>query len=205
MIAIKKLLSVAVLLLAIGLAGYFAFDHYFINAVSELDAKTPEEQEEILVSSEDYQDLEEVVALKKQVEAMEKGMGAAAEKENEAAASPSGILSKAAIENNLRTKLNSLQAEYTGRLNGLAGQAKSEYVGMRSKKAKVNLDALANKYIGLAGGLEGQCDARVYAAIAYAENQLELFNYESSMPGQARRQYQTIKAQRRKSMLSSIR
>lgn len=206
MILIRKLLSASLILLAaIMLAGFFLFNHFFINSASELDSKTPEQQEEALVSSEEFKDLEEVSALKEQVELMEDGKGAVAVTESAASDSVVTVPSKTSIENGLRAKLIALQSEYTGKLNRLVGQAKAEYVQICSGKTRIGLDELARKYISIGSALESQCDARVYAAIAYAENQLVYYNYESSIPNQAREQYQTAKAQRRKAMLSSIR
>ena len=89
-------------------------------------------------------------------------------------------------------------------MNALVGRAKAEYIQLRSGNSKVELKALADKYIAMGNSLEAQCDARVYAAIAYAENQLEYFNHKSSVPGQARQQYLREKAQRRKNLLNSI-
>ena len=128
----KKLLVVLVLLAILLLAGYLLINYFFINATSELDAKTPEEQKQALVNSEEYADLEEVAALKKQVELMEKGKppvvgddfagavnggtgsGSAATNETGSGDSTSsaGVPSKQAIENNLRTKMYNLRGEY---------------------------------------------------------------------------------------------
>jgi hypothetical protein len=220
MVIRKKILTVIILLAGLLLAGYFLISHFFINAASELDAKTPEEQEQTLVESEQFGDLEEVAALKEQVELIEEGKSpivgkpsGGIENSNGSAGGADGgskdsgtrTSSKKSIETNLRSKMYALQAEYNGKLNALASRAKAEYVRLRSSNSKVNLNVLASKYIGMGNSLEAQCDARVYAAIAFAENQLEYYSYQSSIPDKAREQYRREKAQRRKSMLNSIR
>lgn len=224
MSAIKRLLKIIVLLLLVGLAGYFLFNHFFINVASQMDKKTPEEQQQLLVGSDEYSDLEEVAALKEQLKRLEEGKPPLIEQDLEGSGSDSSgesrggnpenrdnypesysrAPSKQGIENSLRKKMSSLQSEYNGKLNALVGQAKAEYVRLRASDSKVNVKDLANKYMAKGNSLEAQCDARVYAAIAYAENQLAFYNYKSAVPNEARKQYVKVKAQRRKSLMNSI-
>ena len=223
--AIKKLFKIVILLALVVLAGYFLFNHFFINATSQLDEKTPEEQAQVLIGSDEYAGLEEVAALKEQLQRLKEGKSPVVEEGLEASgngSSPQGsegypenldnsresysrsIPPKTAIENTLRTKMYSLQSEYNGKLNALVGQAKAEYVRLRASNSKVNAKDLASKYIAKGNSLEAQCDARVYAAIAYAENQLRFYNYKSTVAREAREQYVQVKAQRRKSLMNSI-
>lgn len=199
-------------------AGYLGVQHYLINGKSDLDEKSETELQTALITEEEYQDLPEVEELKKQVSEM-KGMGSG-EPSQGALESPipgvvssvgeggtqlgSNIPSQAEIEKKLRQKLSALQGEYSGRLGGLIGSAKREYRMIEAGKSSISKRQLAEKYMGMAQGLEGQCDARVYAAIAYAENELARYGYQSSVPAQAKKTYQQTKAERRKQLLNKI-
>ncbi|GAB6179477.1 hypothetical protein JCM14036_07960 [Desulfotomaculum defluvii] len=209
---IKKLGILLVCLTLIVAAGYIYFDRFVLNGTSELDTKTGEEQKTELLTKEEFAALPEVQELKEQEEqlervgVMEAGSGqAGASPGNKSTAQASDAApSKADIENRLKKKLVSLQGEYNGKLEGLIASAKGEYHQIVSGQRKGSKSALADKYLNLAQGLEAQCDARVYAAIAFAENELQEYGYQSSMPEQARQTYQQQKKERRKQLLSKI-
>lgn len=142
MIKIKKLIVLFSILAAIGIGGYFAFQHYFIATGSDLDAKSSEQQKQELLTNEKYKDLPEVIALKQQVnEAENKG-------DELSKGTSNRKTSQAEIENNLKQKLAALQGEYNGKLGGLIGSAKSEYMQIKSGKKSGSTSELASKYLG---------------------------------------------------------
>ncbi|KJS15185.1 MAG: hypothetical protein VR69_14965 [Peptococcaceae bacterium BRH_c4b] len=174
-------------------------NNYVLNAKSDLDSKTAKEQE--LLSSDKFKDLPEVKALKQQVDHLHEDSSGNNVLDNKA---PNPIPSRQDIEKNLRKKMTALQSEYNGRLNGLISQAKSEYVQAKKEKKKISNSQLAQKYMGLAEGVEAECDARAYAVIAYAENELTRYNYSAGIADEARKAYQQAKSQRRIDLLDSF-
>lgn len=199
---IKKILLVLLILGAVlSIAGIYYFNNNVINSQSDLDKKSAEEQKKELLTNEEFKNLPEVVALEEQVSQMEKKDSTTTPKN---ANTNKSIPSQSNIENNLKEKLQSLQSEYNGRINGLVATAKKEYQQIQSGQKTESKTELAKKYVNMANGLETQCDARVYAAIAYAENQLQQYGYQSNYPEQARNVYQQTKKERRKQLLSKL-
>lgn len=197
MFKIKKFFILISIIGALGLAGYLAFDHYFLNPKSAMDAKTKEEQKQELLNNDRYKDLPEVKELRQQTNELEKSG-------NQPPNGGAGQVSQAEIENNLRQKLASLQGEYNSRINGLIASAKQEYIQIATGQKSGSKSALARKYLGLANQLEAECDARVYAAIAYAEEQLAMYGYHSNVTDQARAAYQQAKKARRQYLMSKL-
>lgn len=179
-------------------AGYYYFQTKILDGQSDLDAKSLEEQKEELVTGKEFQNLPEVIELKKQEAELQQ---AAPEKES---LDKKNTPSKEEIENNLKQKLSALQGEYNGKLGGLIASAKGEYRQIASGQKSGSKSQLAEKYLGLAKSLEAQCDARVYAAIAIAENDLQKYGYRSDIMGNARQEYQQQKKERRRQLLSKL-
>ena len=113
-------------------------------------------------------------------------------------------LAQSDIENQLRQKLSALQSEYNGKLAGLIASAQKEYRQAQAGQKEVSKKELLQKYMNLADSIESQCDARVYAAIAYTENELAEYGYQSTVPEQARKIYQESKKERRKQLLNRL-
>ena len=201
MIDIKKLLVLLALIGVAALSGYLYFDRHIINAKSELDKKSKQEQTAEILNNQEFENLPEVKELKQQVNQFDQ------QKDDVSGAkvnAPGGVPSQADIENKLKQKLAALQSEYNGKISGLLAAARKEYSQIQSGQISVSKRELAEKYIGLAESIEAQCDARVYAAIAYAENELIGYGYQSSVPGEARQVYQSTKSERRKQLLSKL-
>ena len=200
-ISIKRLLIVIGVIAILIFSGYLYVDNYVLNAKSDLDKKTVSEQEKQLLVNKEFADLPEVKALRQQLEQLNKeGSG----DNTNPAADSAFVPSRQDIENGFRTKMAALQSEYNGRVNALIAQAKSEYVRARQENKKISTSALAQKYIGLAGGVEAECDARAYAAIAYTENELSRYGYDTGITEDAREAYQQAKSQRKKELLSRM-
>lgn len=183
--------------------GYIWFNSFFLESESNLDSKSAEKQEEVLLTSEEFKDLPEVIALKQQVQETNGKDETAAQMEG-VKGTLETVPSQSDIESNLKQKLSSLQAEYNGRLAGLISAAQNEYKKLETGQVKESKIELAKKYITLADGLESQCDARVYAAITYAENELTRYGYDTGIAEEARKHYQQTKKERRNKLLNYI-
>ncbi|MEW6698380.1 MAG: hypothetical protein ACOY35_02245 [Bacillota bacterium] len=193
MFVILALLGVVVL------SGYLYFDRYILNAESDLDKKSKQEQTAEILSKEEFKELPEVKELKQQMDNSNSQEAGSKEGDNS-----DTIPSQKDIEKSLEQKLESLQGEYNSKINGLLAAARKEYTQIQTGQNSGSKTELAQKYLNLADGIEDQCDARVYAAIAYAENELAQYGYESDTPQKAREIYQQQKKERRKQLLSKI-
>ncbi|SHK76002.1 hypothetical protein [Desulforamulus aeronauticus] len=179
-----------------------AFDKYFLNRQSDLDGKSKEEQKQAILNNEEFKDFPEVIELKKQVEETDKEIIAGTNDQNKnSEAEGVDRPSQAKIEADLNQKLTSLQNDYNSKIAGLVNSAKKE---LDSKQKGGSKKELVQKYIGLSESLESQCDARVYAAINFAENELSKYGYQSSVPAQAKTVYQQTKKDRRMHLLSKL-
>lgn len=191
-------------LVVLALCGYLAFDKFFLNRQSDLDKKSKEEQSQAILSNEEYKDFPEVAELKKQVEGISEGTsqenGQGKSLDNEGIIPPT----QAEIEADLKQKLIGLHNEYNSKLAGLANAAKQEFNQLESGQKRGSKKALVEKYFGMAESLEAQCDARVYAAINYTENELQKYGYQSDFPAQAREVYLKTKKERRQHFLSKL-
>lgn len=197
-ILIKKLFVILALLGVVVLSGYLYFDKYILNAESDLDKKSKQEQTAEILGNEEFKELPEVKELKQQ---MDKPNTEAGSKEGDPS---SNIPSQNDIENRLEQKLTALQGEYNSKIRGLLTAARKEYTQIQTDQNFGSKRELAQKYMDLAEGIEAQCDARVYAAIAYTENELARYGYESDTPQKAREIYQQQKKERRLQLFSKI-
>ncbi|MTI80474.1 MAG: hypothetical protein FH758_06245 [Firmicutes bacterium] len=194
-----------------------------LNPVSEMDTKSPERQKEELLKNDKYKGLPEVEALKEQ-EQKEK-QKQQKNKDNSKPASttnpkesieaneesktsnetvPEVIPSKVQLENQLQEKLTALKSEYNAKLNQLLASAKAEYKQVKSGEKEVSVSKLAKNYLNLGNAMEAECDARVYASIAYTENMLKKYNYDTSIIKEARQTYQNTKEERRQRLLDKL-
>lgn len=105
------------------------------------------------------------------------------------------------IEKKLQDKLISLRAEYTNKINDVIASAIVEY---KAAEGGENKQEIFNKYIELVRELELECDARVYATIAKAENKLMKYNYNTDIADIAREEYKRQKEEKRNQLLESF-
>lgn len=93
-------------------------------------------------------------------------------------------------------KLYVLRSTYMGRLNSLIGQAKAEVMAGNSKTS------VASKYIGIASGLEGQCDAQVEGVLSQIAEELKKTGGDLSLVSELRSAYQNEKSVKKAALLS---
>ena len=86
-------------------------------------------------------------------------------------------------------KIYVLRSGYTGKIDGLVGQALSDY---RSKKGTKR--ELMTQYISRGYALEGECDAQMEALLSELSTELKRTGEDMSLVGQIRSAYQTEKS-----------
>ncbi|RJQ26847.1 MAG: hypothetical protein C4589_09210 [Peptococcaceae bacterium] len=109
------------------------------------------------------------------------------------------------VEQKYRPLFISLQSEYEGRLNQLVGSALAEYNQVKSSRSKTSVRQLAKKYISAGQALEAESDGRFYALLANMESDLKTAGLSTALADQLRARYITLKNERRKQILSSVR
>lgn len=194
------------ILAVLAFGGYRYFMSSFINAGSDLDVKTKAEQSEELLANPEFKELPEVIELKHQLEQLAGGSdntGGQVQGGLPGVTAP-GPFTQQEIEGKLRQRMLVLQAEYNGRMNGLIASAKKEYIQLQSGQTNVSKKDLLQKYLGMVEKLEAECDARIYATLAIAENQLDSQGLTSAVPDEARAAYRMAKKDKRQEILSKI-
>lgn len=93
-------------------------------------------------------------------------------------------------------KMYVLRSTYMGKLNSLIGQAKAEVMAGKSKAA------VASKYIGIASGLEGQCDAQVESVLSQVTEELKKTGGDLSLVSKLRSAYRNEKSVKKAALLS---
>lgn len=93
-------------------------------------------------------------------------------------------------------KMYVLRSTYMGKLNSLIGQAKAEMLAGKSKTA------VASKYIGIASGLEGQCDAQVESVLSQISEELKKTGGDLSLVSELRNAYRNEKSIKKAALLS---
>ena len=96
-----------------------------------------------------------------------------------------------------------LEASFTGQLDGLVSQCKAEYAALENKTV-ANKASLAQKYMGLASGLEASCDGQMSALIADIRAQLTILGGDQSVADAIESSYASEKATKKATLLSSI-
>ena len=93
-------------------------------------------------------------------------------------------------------KMYVLRSTYMGKLNSLIGQAKAEVMSGKSKSS------VASKYIGIASGLEGQCDAQVESVLSQITEELKKTGGDLSLVSELRSAYRNEKSVKKAALLS---
>ena len=101
---------------------------------------------------------------------------------------------KATLSNNssnletLIAKIYVLRSTYVGKLDSLVSQAYGEY------KAGGDSDAIVDKYIGIASGMEGECDGQIESLLSQIKTELEKTGGDMSLINQIRTTYKNEKS-----------
>lgn len=109
---------------------------------------------------------------------------------------------KATLSNNssnletLIAKIYVLRSTYVGKLDSLVSQAYGEY------KAGGDSDAIVDKYIGIASGMEGECDGQIESLLSQIKTELEKTGGDMSLINQIRTTYKNEKSIKKGDLLS---
>lgn len=97
-----------------------------------------------------------------------------------------------------------LRSSFVGELNGLLQQAKAEYVALSPEERDKQKAALASKYVGLAGGLESNCDAQMEDILSRMQKHLKDTGGDVSMVKEVRKVYENEKALKKSYYMSML-
>ena len=97
---------------------------------------------------------------------------------------------------NLIAKIYVLRSTYVGKLDSLVSQAYGEY------KAGGDSDAIVDKYIGIASGMEGECDGQIESLLSQIKTELEKTGGDMSLINQIRTTYKNEKSIKKGDLLS---
>lgn len=103
--------------------------------------------------------------------------------------------------NELIGQIYVLRSSFVGQLNGLVAQAKQEYV---NGKGSVSKGTILKRYIGIAAGLEGQCDGQMESLLSQIKAELEKTGGDLSLIGQIRSTYQGEKRAKKAEILNQF-
>lgn len=107
------------------------------------------------------------------------------------------------IVDNYLAKLRSLAEGYEARLNGLVGDAWSQYVTARRQGRQTSFAVLAARYIGAGTTLEKECDAQFYSTLNDFKAELRRNGFSTDIAAQAQQEYEWAKANRKKEILAA--
>lgn len=82
-----------------------------------------------------------------------------------------------------------LRSGYTGKIDGLVGQALADYRAKKGTKSE-----LISKYIGLGNALEDECDSKMEALLWELQRELKRTGGDTALVSQIRSAYQTEKS-----------
>ncbi len=103
--------------------------------------------------------------------------------------------------NDLIGQIYVLRSSFVGQLNGLVAQAKQEYI---NGGGSVSKGTILKRYMGIAGGLEGQCDGQMEALLSQIKAELEKTGGDLSLIGQIRATYQGEKRAKKAEILNQF-
>lgn len=102
----------------------------------------------------------------------------------------------------LLAKVYLLRSSYTGQLDSLVGQAKSEYVAQKKANGKADKTAIATSYINKGLALEKACDGQMETLLSEIKAELERIGGDISVIGEIRETYNTEKSLKKADLLS---
>lgn len=101
-------------------------------------------------------------------------------------------------------EIYALRSSFIGQLDGLLQQAKAEYSALPPEQREKQKNALASKYIGLAGGLESACDSQMEAILSRIQKHLKETGGDTSLVKEIRKAYDKEKALKKSYYMSMM-
>lgn len=99
---------------------------------------------------------------------------------------------------NLLAQIYVLEADFNGQLNSLIAQAKQDYINDKGKTGKY---AIAKRYIGTVGRLEGQCDSQMETLLSQIKTELEQIGGDTALVGEIRSAYANKKSAKKAELM----
>ena len=99
---------------------------------------------------------------------------------------------------NLLAQVYLMKSNFTGQLDGLIEQAKQEYI---AGKGKVSKYSIGKRYIGIASGLEAQCDARMDALLGEIKAELQRTGGDTGLVNEIRAVYESEKSAKKAALI----
>ncbi|WP_404427703.1 hypothetical protein LG296_06680 [Ureibacillus chungkukjangi] len=106
----------------------------------------------------------------------------------------------AEIKSKYKPTLEALEAQASGKINGLVSQAKAEYQKKKANGEKISVAYFYQKYMGAATALEGSTDAVFDSVMAIVETDFVVNGYSPSYGDSFRSEYAATKERLRKSL-----
>ncbi|MBO5364800.1 MAG: hypothetical protein J6A56_04995 [Clostridia bacterium] len=117
--------------------------------------------------------------------------------------------SKTVVKNEDNKKLQELLARvyllrstFTGKLDGLVGEAKSEYIAQKKATGKADKVTIGSRYISKGLALESECDGQMEALLGEIEAELARSGGDTSIISQIRSVYNNEKSIKKANLLS---
>lgn len=103
------------------------------------------------------------------------------------------------------SKMYVLKSSYIGQLEGLVQQAKSEFTALpEDQRTEASKQRIAQNKLSAAAGLEGSCDAQVYAVVGEIRNLLSQAGRDTSLANQISSAYAQEKSLKKAYYLGQI-
>lgn len=101
-------------------------------------------------------------------------------------------------------EIYALRSSFVGQLDDLLQQAKAEYAALSPAEREKQKNALASKYISLAGGLESSCDSQMESILSRIQKHLKETGGDPSLVKEIRKVYENEKALKKSYYMSLI-
>lgn len=99
---------------------------------------------------------------------------------------------------NLLAQVYLMKSNFTGQLDGLIAQAKQEYI---AGKGTVSKYGIGKRYIGIASGLEAQCDARMESLLGEIKAELQRTGGDTGLVNEIRAVYESEKSAKKAALI----
>lgn len=106
------------------------------------------------------------------------------------------VYSKPSRVDDIIAKIYVLRASYTGKIDGLVGQALSDYRARKGTKSE-----LISRYVSMGYALEGECDGQMEALLSELQEELERTGGDTDLISKIRSAYRTEKSLKKASII----
>jgi|GEM_PF-3214147 len=108
------------------------------------------------------------------------------------------------IKNKYTVKFKNLERTYQGKLMGLIGQAKGEYIAMKKGELEASTISLASKYLKRAKQMESEADAQFYSVLSQMKQELIKQGLSTNLADNAEIEYEQRKKNQRAALMQKL-